>query len=106
MLFGTYLDEAASRALLEEADAAGIGFLDLADRYPVPPGPEHFGRSEEIVGRWLRGRRERFVVATKFGGRVGIGANDAGGSRKHVIEACEASLRRLRLDRIDLYWMH
>jgi len=106
MLFGTYLDEAASAAMLDEALGLGISFLDLADRYPVPPRSEHFGRTEEIVGRWLRDRRQEFVVATKFGGRVGAGANDVGGSRKHVIEACEASLRRLGIDHIDLYWMH
>lgn len=106
MLFGTYLDEAASATMLDEAAGLGISFLDLADRYPVPPRAGHFGRTEEIVGRWLRDHRQEFVLATKFGGRVGAGANDAGGSRKHVIEACEASLRRLGIDHIDLYWMH
>lgn len=106
MLIGTYLDETLSRPILDEAEDVGIRFIDLADRYPVPPSPEHFGRTEEIVGRWLRSRRHRFVMATKFGGRVGLGENDAGGSRKHVLEACDASLRRLGIDHIDLYWMH
>jgi 1-deoxyxylulose-5-phosphate synthase len=106
MLFGTQCDEAASVAVLDEAATLGIDFLDTADVYPVPASPETWGRSEEIVGRWLRGRRERFVVATKCGGRVGPGANDAGGNRRHVIAACEASLRRLQTDRIDLFYLH
>ncbi|MGH7904453.1 MAG: aldo/keto reductase [Candidatus Dormibacteraceae bacterium] len=110
MIFGgPTVDEPGSLAVLDAAEELGLDFLDVADVYPVPPGPETWGRSEEIVGRWLRGatgRRERWVVATKFAARVGPGANHAGGSRKHVIEACEASLRRLGIERIDLYWMH
>ena len=106
MLFGSQCDEATSVAILDEAAGLGIDFLDTADVYPVPPGPETWGRSEEILGRWLRGRRERFVVATKCGSRVGPGPNDAGGSRRHVIAACEASLRRLQTDRVDLFYLH
>ena len=106
MLFGSQVDEAGAFALLDEAEQLGIDFLNLADVYPVPVGPATWGRSEEIVGRWLRGRRERFVVATKCVNRVGLGPNDQGGSRKHVIEACERSLRRLGTDRIDLYYLH
>jgi aryl-alcohol dehydrogenase-like predicted oxidoreductase len=74
--------------------------------YPVPPSPETWGRSEEIVGRWLRSRRPAVTVATKCVGRVGVGANDLGGGRKHVIEACEASLRRLQVERVDLFYLH
>jgi aryl-alcohol dehydrogenase (NADP+) len=106
MLFGTQCDEAASFAILDAAAEAGIDFLDTADVYPVPVDPATRGRSEEIVGRWLRGRRDRFVLATKCVSRVGPGPNDAGGSRKHVIEACERSLARLGTDRIDLYYLH
>lgn len=106
MIFGSQLDEHASHAVLDTAAELGIDFIDCADVYPVPPSRETWGRSEEIVGSWLRGRRERFVLATKFGNRVGPGPNDLGGSRKHVIEACEASLRRLATDRIDVYWAH
>lgn len=106
MLFGSQCDEATSVAILDEAAGLGIDFLDTADVYPVPPGPATWGRSEEILGRWLRGRRERFVVATKCGSRVGPGPNDAGGSRRHVIAACEASLRRLQTDRVDLFYLH
>jgi aryl-alcohol dehydrogenase (NADP+) len=106
MLFGTQCDEAASFAIMDAAAEVGIDFLDTADVYPVPVGPSTWGRSEEIVGRWLRGRRERVVLATKCVSRVGPGPNDAGGSRRHVIEACERSLRRLGTDRIDLYYLH
>jgi aryl-alcohol dehydrogenase-like predicted oxidoreductase len=106
MLFGSQCDEASSFAIMDEAAELGIDFLDLADVYPSPPGPATWGRTEEIVGRWLRGRRERVVVATKCVSRVGRGPNDEGGSRKHVTEACERSLRRLGIDRIDLYYLH
>ena len=106
MLFGSQCDEATSVTILDEAAGLGIDFLDTADVYPVPPGPATLGRSEEILGRWLRGRRERVVVATKCGNRVGPGPNDAGGSRRHVIAACEASLRRLQTDRIELFYLH
>jgi aryl-alcohol dehydrogenase-like predicted oxidoreductase len=106
MLFGSQCDEAESCRLLGEAADLGINFLDLADRYPAPPSYEYIGRTEEIVGRWLREQRRRFVVATKFGRPMAEDPNAQGGSRKHVIEACDASLRRLGLDRIDLYWMH
>lgn len=106
MLFGSQCDEAAAFAIMDAAADLGIDFLDTADAYPVPQDPATAGRSEEIVGRWLRGRRGRAVVATKCVNRVGPGANDGGGSRKHVIEACEASLRRLQTDRIDLFYLH
>ena len=106
MLFGSQCDEPSSFAIMDAAAEVGIDFFDVADVYPVPVSPSTWGRSEEIVGRWLLGKRERFVVATKCGNRVGPGANDQGGGRKHVIEACEASLRRLRTDRIDLFYLH
>ncbi len=71
MIFGSQLDEVGSHAVLDEAEGLGFDFIDCADVYPVPATDQTWGRSEEIVGRWLRGRRERFVVATKFGNRVG-----------------------------------
>src|SRR5262249_3003272 len=64
------------------------------------------GRTEEILGKWLAGKRDRFVLATKCRHKVGHGSNDFGLSRKHVIAACEASLRRLQTDYIDLYQAH
>ena len=109
MIFGSIVSEQDSMSVLDAAEGLGFEFIDVADVYPVPPGPESWGRTEEIVGRWMAaspGRRSRVVLATKFAARVGPGPNDAGGGRKHVIQACEASLRRLGTDRIDLYWMH
>ena len=106
MVFGAQCDEKASVAVLDEAAHLGFTFLDAADVYPVPPDPQTAGRTEEILGRWLKGKRGRFVVATKFNGAMGPGANDRGGSRKHVLEACEASMRRLQTDAIDIYYMH
>jgi aryl-alcohol dehydrogenase-like predicted oxidoreductase len=78
---------------------AGINIIDTADAYSE-------GASEEIVGEVLRGRRDDVLVATKVRFPMGPGPNDAGLSRHHVIEGCEASLRRLQTDRIDLYQLH
>jgi aryl-alcohol dehydrogenase (NADP+) len=106
MVFGAQCDEAASFAVLDAADELGFTFLDTADVYPVPPDLKTAGATEEILGRWLKGRRERFVLATKFVNPMGPGPNDEGASRKHMIEACEASLRRLGTDRIEIYYLH
>jgi aryl-alcohol dehydrogenase-like predicted oxidoreductase len=106
MIFGAQLDDDAAFAVMDRALEHGIEFFDVADVYPVPPSPGAWGRTEEIVGRWLAARRPRLTLATKCVNRVGTGANDQGGSRKHVIEACEASLRRLQVERIDLYYLH
>jgi aryl-alcohol dehydrogenase-like predicted oxidoreductase len=106
MTFGHQCDEATSRAILDRAAERGVTFLDTADAYPVPPSPETAGRTEEIVGAWLQGQRDRFVLATKCRIRVGTGPNDEGLSRRHVLKACEDSLRRLRTDYIDLYQAH
>jgi len=78
---------------------AGVNIIDTADAYSD-------GAAEEIVGEVLRGRRDDVLVATKVRFAMGPGPNDAGLSRHHVIEGCEASLRRLRTDRIDLYQLH
>jgi aryl-alcohol dehydrogenase-like predicted oxidoreductase len=80
---------------------AGVTFFDTADFYSL-------GRSEEITGRMLRDlmKRDDAVIATKVGLRMGQGANAAGLSRKHIIEGAEGSLRRLKVDHIDLYQIH
>ena len=78
---------------------AGVNFVDTADVYSK-------GQSEEIVAEALAGRRARVVLATKARFRMGEGQNDAGLSRQHLVAACEASLKRLRTDVIDLYWLH
>ncbi len=106
MTFGLQCDEATSRAILDRAAAGGITFLDTADVYPLGGGFETAGRTEEIVGRWLEGRRSDFVVATKCVGAMSARRWDRGASRKHVLDAIEGSLRRLRTDYVDLYQLH
>jgi 1-deoxyxylulose-5-phosphate synthase len=104
--FGGQCDEAASVAILDRAEDLGITLLDTADKYPIGSGWESAGGSEAIVGRWLRSRRERFLVATKVHGRTGPQPWDQGLSRRHVVAAVEQSLRRLQTDWIDLYQLH
>jgi len=99
MNFGSRTDEKDSIRIIHEALDAGINFIDTADVYS-------HGASEEIVGKALAGRRDSVVLATKVHGRMGEGPNDAGNSRYHIVRAVEASLRRLRTDRIDLYQLH
>lgn len=106
MTFGLQSDEETSRAILDTAADAGINFLDTADVYPLGGGLATAGRTEEIIGRWLKGKREQFIVATKCVGRVGPAPWDQGASRKHILDAIEASLRRLETDYIDLYQLH
>jgi len=105
--FGTQTDEAEARRILDAAADGGITFLDTADIYP--PGGTGFevvGRSEEITGRWLKGRRGSVVVGSKAGGAMGPAAWDKGASRKHLLDAIEATLRRLDTDYVDLYQIH
>ena len=106
MTFGLQCDEPASRAILDRAAAGGITFLDTADVYPLGGTPETVGRTEEILGRWLRGRRHEFIVATKCSGATGSRSWDRGLSRKHILDAIDASLKRLQTDYVDLYQAH
>jgi aryl-alcohol dehydrogenase (NADP+) len=106
MTFGLQCDEPTSVSILDRAADGGITFLDTADVYPLGGTPETVGRTEEIVGRWLKGRRDRFVLATKCFGRSGPARWDQGNSRKHILDAVDASLRRLQTDYIDLYQLH
>ncbi len=106
MTFGHQCDEKASFAIMNKAAEKGVTFIDTADVYPVPPSPETAGRTEEFVGRWLKGQRDRYVLATKCRMRVGHEANDEGLSRRHIMKAVEDSLRRLQTDYIDLYQVH
>ncbi len=92
-------DSAGAGRLVDMALDAGINLLDTADIYS-------WGLSEEILGEVLRGRRERVLVTTKARMKMGDGPNDAGLSRHHLIAACEASLKRLGTDWIDLYQLH
>ncbi len=106
MTFGNQCDEGTSRAILDAAAAGGITFLDTADVYPLGGTPATAGRTEEILGRWLKGRRHELVVATKCFGPMSERPWDRGNSRKHVLDAIDASLRRLGTDYVDLYQLH
>ncbi len=111
MNFGELTNETATFAIMDAAIAAGINFFDTADVYGGPQSPDMengYGISEEIIGRWLAqgGRRDRIVLATKLYQPMGTGPNDRRLSAYHVRRACEASLRRLQTDHIDLYHMH
>jgi aryl-alcohol dehydrogenase-like predicted oxidoreductase len=106
MTFGLQTERAESFAIMDAAAESGIDFFDAADVYPVGGTLETVGRTEEFVGDWMSGKRERFVLATKTHMPMGPGPNDRGNSRKHVVSACEESLRRLKTDYIDLYYIH
>jgi len=99
--WGHGADAATSTAILDAYADAGGNFLDTADVY-------QFGQSEEIIGKALAGRREDFVLASKFSNGAAPNANRlvTGNSRKAMIASVEASLKRLKTDRIDLYWVH
>lgn len=106
MTFGLQCDEPTSVAILDRAAAGGITFLDTSDVYPLGGGLDTVGRTEEILGRWLAGRRHEFIVATKCNGAMSARRWDRGLSRKHILDAIEGSLRRLRTDYVDLYQCH
>ena len=111
MNFGFTVDEASSFAVMNAAVDAGINFFDTADVYGGPQSPDikkGYGISEETVGRWLQrsGHRDEIVLATKVYQPMGLGPNNRRLSTYHIRRACEASLRRLQTDHIDLYQMH
>jgi aryl-alcohol dehydrogenase (NADP+) len=108
MTFGYQCDERTSFEILDRAVEGGIDFIDTADVYPLGGTLETVGRTEEIIGRWMRERRcrDRLILATKCAGAMGSGPNDQGLSRYHVTRACDESLRRLGTDVIDLYQVH
>lgn len=106
MTFGLQCDEKISFAILDAAAEQGITFLDTADAYPLGGGTDVAGRTEEIVGKWLKGRREKFILATKCSGKMGPAPWQQGTSRKHVMNAIDASLKRLGTDYVDLYQVH
>jgi aryl-alcohol dehydrogenase-like predicted oxidoreductase len=106
MTFGLQCDEPTSVSILDRAAEGGIDFIDTSDVYPLGGDLSTVGRTEEILGRWLHGKRDRFVLATKCFGRTGPSPIDGGNSRRHIFDAIEASLRRLQTDYIDLYQLH
>nr|WP_033326940.1 aldo/keto reductase [Streptomyces yerevanensis] len=111
MDFGFTVDESTSFAVMDTAIEAGINLFDTADVYGGPQTADMakgYGVSEETIGRWLKrsGRRDDIVLATKVYQPMGLGPNDRRLSAYHIRRACEASLRRLQTDHIDLYQMH
>jgi aryl-alcohol dehydrogenase-like predicted oxidoreductase len=113
MTFGSQADEPTSHRILDRSLEAGINFYDTAENYPVPPSEDWAGRTEEIVGRWMKTkRRDEIILATKVCGpshgwlkgsqRAGMTALD----RHNIVRAVEASLKRLGTDYIDLYQTH
>jgi aryl-alcohol dehydrogenase-like predicted oxidoreductase len=91
--------EQVARNIIDYAQEVGLNFIDTANIYQD-------GRSEDLLGKVLKGRWDRFVLATKVFHSVGEGANDKGTSRYHILNQVEASLRRLQSDHIDLYYLH
>lgn len=97
--FGSKVDEKGVAEIIHAALDQGLNFIDTADVYTG-------GQSEETIGKAIAGRRERVIIATKVGMRVGDGPNDVGASRQRIMTGVEASLRRLNTDYIDLYQIH
>ena len=111
MTWGEQNTESEAFEQLDYATGAGVNFIDAAEMYPVPPRAETQGRTEQYLGNWLarRGRRDDLVIASKVAG-PGNGLtylrNGPRLTRAHIREACEASLKRLQTDYIDLYQVH
>jgi aryl-alcohol dehydrogenase-like predicted oxidoreductase len=99
MMFGGLADEATSRRIVDKARDAGINFIDTADAY-------YDGKSEEVVGRAMKGRRQDWVLATKVANAMGKDPNRAGLSRKWLMTAIDESLARLGTDYVDIYYLH
>jgi aryl-alcohol dehydrogenase-like predicted oxidoreductase len=97
--FGWWADEQTSATVVNHAIESGINFIDTADVYDR-------GHSEEYIGKALKGKRTQVIIATKFGNPMGMGPNEKGGSRLHIKQAVDASLKRLQTDYIDLYQIH
>ena len=106
MTFGLQTEEAESHAILDTAADGGVTLIDTADAYPLGGGEKLAGTTESIIGRWLKGKRQNVIVATKAFGKVGPNVWDQGSSRKHLLDAIDASLKRLGTDYVDLYQLH
>jgi aryl-alcohol dehydrogenase-like predicted oxidoreductase len=105
MNFGWHVSEKESFTIMDQALEIGLNFFDTADVYG---GRQYEGVTEQILGRWLAqgGRRERIVLATKCHNAMGASPLDRGLTAYHIRRACEASLKRMQIDHIDLYQMH
>jgi aryl-alcohol dehydrogenase-like predicted oxidoreductase len=99
MSFGGEADEAEATAIYKACRDRGVNFFDCADVYAG-------GRSEEVLGRLIKGERDSLVITSKCHGRTGDDINDRGNNRRHIMTAVEASLKRLGTDRLDVYFLH
>lgn len=113
MTFGSQADEKMACEILDRSYDAGIDFYDTAEMYPVPPEAEWIGRTEEIVGRWLKTKdRDSIILATKVAGpshiwiKAPLRGSKTSLDRHHILRAVETSLRKLQTDYIDLYQTH
>ncbi len=97
--FGWYVDEANAASIVNRAIELGVNYIDTADWY-------NQGRSEQLVGKVVKGKRSELIIATKFGLPMAEGPNDRGASRGYIMRALEASLKRLNTDYVDLYQVH
>ena len=99
MMFGGATDEPTAQRIIAKVREAGVNFIDTADAY-------NGGRSEEVTGRAISNQRDQWVLATKLANPMGEGPNAGGLSRKWIMRAVDASLRRLGTDYIDIYYLH
>ena len=106
MTFGYQCDDETSFAIMDASAEAGITFIDTADVYPLGAPGQLFGRTEELVGQWLSGRRDNYIVATKCFFPTGPNRWDGGNSRKNIMRSIDLSLKRLQTDYVDLYQLH
>jgi len=106
MTFGLQTDAQVAHRIMDRAADAGVNFIDTADVYPLGAKLDTVGRTEEVVGEWIKGKRDQFILATKASGVMGPAAWNQGNSRKHLLDAIEASLKRLNTDYVDLYQLH
>lgn len=113
MTFGTMADEKTAVEVLDRSFEAGIDFYDTAENYPVPPDPSYAGRTEEILGRWMKTKpRDALIIATKVSGpshgwiKAAVRSGMTTLDRHNITRAIEASLRKLQTDYIDLYQTH
>jgi aryl-alcohol dehydrogenase-like predicted oxidoreductase len=113
MTFGTGADEKTAFDILDRSFDAGIDFYDTAENYPVPPDPEYAGRTEEIVGRWMKTKpRDALIIVTKVSGpshgwlKAAVRQGKTALDRHNIVRAVEGSLERLQTDYIDLYQTH
>ena len=113
MTFGSMADEKTAFAILDQSFDAGIDFYDTAENYPVPPDPKYAGRTEEILGRWMKSKpRDALLIATKVSGpshgwiKAAVRSGMTTLDRHNIMRAVDASLTRLQTDYIDLYQTH